>query len=167
MATAEEQHEKQSVQDTQIPSMPIETITVKDVPDNSTHNINPLTTEDLKNILYQSTLQARLCENPLLVSVDELQKAVADITRDKVNTQEPSSAIPSTTSAQPLTQTLVDTSKKVETTDKVDSVEQQKTTREEENETTTEKIGQKDTSIPVAQIQGASQIIIIDHNRSE
>ena len=51
---------------------PIDTITLKDIPNSSAHNINPLTIEDLKKILDQSTLQARLCENPVMVSVDEL-----------------------------------------------------------------------------------------------
>ena len=102
MAIAEEQQEEQSVQDTQLlsvspphyTSIPTENVTIKDVPDVSTQNINPLTAEDLKKILDQSTLQARLCENPVLVSVNELQKAVVEITRDKVNTQEPPSTTP-------------------------------------------------------------------------
>ena len=134
-------------------SMPAEAIIVKDVLDSSAQNINPLTTEDLKKILDQSTLQARLCENPVLVSVDELQKAIAEITRDKVNTQEPPFFIPSTTSDQPLIQTSVDTSTKVDTTIKVDLVEQRQTTIEE-----------KETTInqPDAKKQGASQIIVIE-----
>ena len=53
MDIAKEQHEEQSVQDTQMPSMspphdtsmPAETITVKDVPDISAQKINPLTTK--------------------------------------------------------------------------------------------------------------------------
>ena len=67
-------------------SIPVDTITIKDVPDISAQNINPLTAEDLKKILDLSTLQARLCENLVLVSVDEIQKEVGEITRDKVNT---------------------------------------------------------------------------------
>ena len=78
----------------------------------------------MKKILDQSTLQARLCENLVLVSVDELQKVVAKITRDKVNTHEPLSPIPSTTSAQPLIQTSVESSTKVDTIVKVDLVGQ-------------------------------------------
>ena len=82
------------MQDTQFPALspihdtdtPSDTIIVKDFPDSSAQNINPLTVEDLKKILDQSTLQARLCDNPVLVNVDELHKVVADITRDKVNT---------------------------------------------------------------------------------
>ena len=75
---------------------------MQDVPDNFGQNINPLTVEDLKKILHRTTLQAQLCTNPILVSVEELQKVVADITRDKVNPQEPSSHIPTVTSGQPM-----------------------------------------------------------------
>ena len=126
---------------------PIENIIVKDVPDNSGQNINPLTVENLKKILDQSTLQTQLCNNPILVSVDELQKVVANIIRDKVNTQEPPSTIPLATSDQPLIQTLVDL------------VEQKQA---EEEKTIEEKIGQIDASIPKAHEQGAIQIIVID-----
>ena len=94
MATTKEKQEEKSVQDTQMPSMspphdtsiPTNIIIVKDVPNSSSQDINPLTTRDLKKILDQSTLQAIFCENPILVSVDELQKVVANITRDKINT---------------------------------------------------------------------------------
>lgn len=58
---------------------------MKDVPNNFDQNINPLTIEDLKKILDQSTLQAKLWDNLVLVNVDELQKVVADTSRDKVN----------------------------------------------------------------------------------
>ena len=68
---------------------PIETIIVKDVTKKSCQNLNPLTTKDLFKILDQSTLQARLCTNPILVSVDEIQKVVVDPSRVKVNPQEP------------------------------------------------------------------------------
>ena len=53
-------------------SMTVEIIIVKYVPNSLAQSINPLTIDDLKKILNQSTLQARLCENPVLVSVDEL-----------------------------------------------------------------------------------------------
>ena len=53
-------------------SMAVETIIFKDIPDHLAQNINPLTIEDLKKILDQSTLQAKLCENSVLVSIDEL-----------------------------------------------------------------------------------------------
>ena len=99
MATTEEQQEEKSVQDTQILSMipphdtnePIDIITIKDVPGISAQNINPFTAKDLKKILDHSILQEGFCENLVLVNVDELQKVVADITREKVNTQEPPS----------------------------------------------------------------------------
>ena len=94
----DEQQEK-SVQDTQLPPpspphatiTPVETMIVKDVIDTSCQNINPLNIEDLSKILDQSTQQAQLCTNPVLVSVDELQKVVADLKEVKVKTQEPPS----------------------------------------------------------------------------
>ena len=78
MATAEEQQQEQIVQDTQLPppSPPhvaptsIEKVIVKDVPDTSSQNINPLTVEDLRKILLQTTLQSQLCTNPVMVSVE-------------------------------------------------------------------------------------------------
>ena len=68
------------MQDTQFPSVipqhvmneTNETIIVKDVFDVTAQNINPLIEEDSKKILDQSTLQAKLCDSPVLVSVDEL-----------------------------------------------------------------------------------------------
>ena len=68
------------MQDTQVPPLSphhdtitlIDIVIVKDILDNSAQNINPLTAKDLKKILDQSTLQAQLCNNPILVSVDEL-----------------------------------------------------------------------------------------------
>ena len=132
MATTKEKQEEQSVQDTQMPTMspphdirkPVDTITIKDVPDSSSQNINPLTVEDLKKILDQSILQARLCENLVLVSFYELQKVVDDITRDKVNTQEPPSTIPSATSDQLSIQTSVGHIYKVDTSVKIDTIVQ-------------------------------------------
>lgn len=57
--TTIEQKIEHNAQDTQLPtmspqhekSMPIDTITIKDVPNNSPQNINPLIIEDLKKIL--------------------------------------------------------------------------------------------------------------------
>ena len=63
----------------------IKNIVFKDVSNLLDHNINPLTPEDLKKILDQSTLQAKLCDNLAFVSIDELQKAIIDVTRDKEN----------------------------------------------------------------------------------
>ena len=58
--------------------------------------------------------QAQLCTNLVLVSVEELQKIVGYITRDKVNPQEPPSHIPTTISWQPIVKRVVDTSAKLE-----------------------------------------------------
>ena len=66
-------------------STPSDTITIKDVPENSSQNINPLTIEYRRKILDQSTLQAQLCDNPILVSVDKLQKVVVDLRKDNVS----------------------------------------------------------------------------------
>ena len=78
------------------PSPPHATITlaeiieIEDFIDTSCQNINPLTTEDLSKILHQSTQQAQLCTSPVLVSVDELQRAVAAPQREKVKPKEQS-----------------------------------------------------------------------------
>ena len=93
----------------------IKTINVKDVSDISAQNINPLTKEDLKKILDQFTLQAKLCNNHVLISVDKLQKSMTDVARGKVNPQEPPSIIPLVTNIQPLIQMLEATSIKVDT----------------------------------------------------
>ena len=100
--TSQQQQNEQSVQDTQVPSgnpphdivKSTKTIVVKDVSDILAQNINPLIAEELKKILDKSTLQAKLYDNPILVIIDELQKAVTNVTRDKVNLQEPSPVIP-------------------------------------------------------------------------
>ena len=73
-----------------------------------------------------------------MVSVEELQKVVTEVTRDKVNPQEPPSFIPSVTQVQTLTQTIVDTSTKVDISIKIDTIEQKQTV-EEETGTTIEK----------------------------
>ena len=99
-----------------------------------------------------------------MVSIDELQKAIADITRDKVNTQEPPSATPTTTSGQLQEKTSKDTSIKVDTIVKVVMIEQQTKTIEE---TTKEQAGQTDAFVSIAQTQGVSQIIVIDQDRSK
>ena len=80
---------------------PKKAITIEDVTDTSCQNINPLTAEDLSKILDQSTHQAILCTNPVLLSVDVIQKAVANPTRVKVNPQVPPS-ISKATSTQLL-----------------------------------------------------------------
>ena len=124
---------------------------IKDVPKNSSQNINPLTVEDLKKTLDQSTLQEKLCNNPILVSVDELEKVVTDLTRDQVNTQEPPSVISTATSGQHTVQTSIDTSAKVDTTIKVMMIEH-KTQTTKEREPTKEQIGQMDAFVPTTQI---------------
>ena len=71
MAIVDEQQIEQSVQDTQLIALspshdtntPVDTIIVKDVPNNLAQNINPLTIEDPNKILDQSTLQDKLCDN--------------------------------------------------------------------------------------------------------
>lgn len=81
-ATTKEQQQEQSVQDTQLPppspphikTTPVDSIAIKDVLDTSGQKINPLIVEDLKKILHQTTLQSQLCTNPILVSVEELQR---------------------------------------------------------------------------------------------
>ena len=88
-----EQQQEQSVQDTKFPNVSPEitsvntkTVIVKDVSVLTTQNINPLIEEDLKKILDQTKLQAKLCDNPVLVSVDEIQKLVINTTREEVKT---------------------------------------------------------------------------------
>ena len=88
---------EQSVQDTQLPPLspphsidtPVETIKIKDVVETLSQNINSLTIEDLTKILDQATQHAQICENPILVSVEELQKSVDNIKKGEVPPQEP------------------------------------------------------------------------------
>lgn len=161
-ATTEEQQEEQSVQDTQLPppspphKTPIDIVIVKYVPNTLGQNINPLTTEDLKRILHQSTLQAQLCTNLVLVSVDELQKAIVEITREKENTQELPTQPPTTT---------IDQTKEKEEQDKISKVDNIVTITTTIEEQTKEQIGQ---DVPTAQSQGAPpQILIIDQGSRE
>ena len=86
------------MQDTQLPLpspphstiTPIEIIKIKDVTDTTSQKINPLTAEDLTKILDQTTLQAQLHANPILVNVEELQKSVDKIKEGEVSPQEQS-----------------------------------------------------------------------------
>ena len=113
----QQQQEEQSVQDTQLPppSPPHETstptiiVTVKDVPNTIGQNINPLTIEDVKKILHQTTMQSQICLNLVLVSVEELQEVVVEITQEKVNTQEPPTQNPLAIVGQPKEQVVQDT----------------------------------------------------------
>ena len=108
---------------------PRDLVVVQDVPHTSSQNINPLTIEDLKRILHQTTLQAQLCANPILVSVKELQKAVANINKEKVNPQEPPSQTKIARSRQPQGQIVQDTIAKVDSTKSDTSI-----AKEQENE---------------------------------
>ena len=157
-AIAEEQQQEQSVQDTQLPppspphvaTPPAGLDIVKDVPDTSGQNINPLNAEDLKKILHQTTLQSELCTNPVLVSVEELQRAMAEIKKKKVNPQEPPSQISTATTDQP--------------TEKVDK----ETPAKVDASATQDLQGQKDTSVSTAQTQSAfPRITIVDQGRRE
>ena len=79
MEKTNKKQEEYSVEITQVPAMspphdtstPVEAIIVKNVPDTTPQNINPLTVEDLKKILNQSAQQTRLCENLVLFNVEE------------------------------------------------------------------------------------------------
>jgi hypothetical protein len=127
---------------------PAGSVIVKDVPDTSGQNINPLTIEDLKKILHQTTLQSELCSNPVLVSGEELQKAMAETTKTKVNPQEPPSQISIATTNQPIEKVDKETPAKVDAS------------------TTQDLQGQKDTSVSIAQTQGAlPRITIVDQGR--
>ena len=152
-ATADEQQQEQSVQDTQLPpsspphvtTPPAESPKVQDIPDTSGQNVNPLTAEDLKKILHQTSMQSELCNNPVLVSVEELQKATAEITKSRVNTQEPpSQAIAEQTQEQPEKETPAEL-----------------TTEKGQQE-------QRDTSVSTTQTQGVlPSITIIDKGTSD
>lgn len=129
---------------------PTDIIKITNVLDTFGQDINPLTTEDLKIILDQSKQQAILCKDPVLVSIDELQKLVESTVKDKVSTQEPPSI--TTTSSQFEIPTSI-----------IDATRQKKSPAIEKG---TKQTGQTITSDPKAQIQSAlPQITIIDHGR--
>lgn len=109
IAENKQQLEK-SVQDTQMSSTDpphvisasTETVIVKDVSNPTNQNINPLIEEEyLKRILFQSTLQTKLCGNHVLVSVHEIQKSESMIVGEEVKTQETTTVTPQVTSVQP------------------------------------------------------------------
>ena len=81
----------------------------------------------MKKILDQSTLQTKLCENLVLVSIDELQKSMTNIEREKVNPQEPPSIIPQVTTIHPLVKEFEVTIDRFDTTKK-NTMETQATT---------------------------------------
>ena len=99
-----------------VTSTHVDSVVVQDVPNTFGQNINPPTTENLKKILHQTSLQAQLCIYPILVSVEELQKDVAKITKEKVNPQEPPSHTQIATSGQPQEQVVQDTFSRVDST---------------------------------------------------
>ena len=51
-----------------------DTININDVFNNIVENINPLIEDDLKRILQDSNLAAKLCTNPILINTDEINK---------------------------------------------------------------------------------------------
>ena len=57
---------------------------INDVYDTITQKINPLIDDDLKKILMESTTQAKLCENLVLVSIDEIEKEDMVSSREEV-----------------------------------------------------------------------------------
>lgn len=181
----EEQKPQQSVQDTQMSSasppqlisVSIETVTVKDVSDLTTQNINPLIEEDLKKILDQSTLQTKLCDNPVLISVDEIKKSESMTAGEEVKTQETITITPQVTSVQPSPPLVVYQRKEIEsgtvstpmdsTSVSVNIQETEKDTDETVgedkvetpvNDGSTSQIGQVDVPTPPAQVQGAIEL---------
>ena len=138
------------------PSPPhIATPPTKSVIVSSGQNINPLTIEDLKKILHQTTLQSEMCTSPILVSVEELQRVVAKITKEKVNPQEPPSQILAAISAQPTKKVDKDTTTKVDAS-----------TSPPATETVKDQTGQTDTFVSTAQPQvSLLNIKIIDQGR--
>lgn len=49
-------------------------VTIDNIPCNSTQNVNPLSEEDIKKLELESTNTVIPCENPVLVRIDESQK---------------------------------------------------------------------------------------------
>ena len=94
-----------------------------------------------------------------MVSVEELQKVVVEITKEKVNPQEPPSHPPTTISGQSQEQALSDTIAKVDST-KLDT----STTEEKAKE----KTRHQNISVTTTQSQGAPPLItIIDQGGTE
>ena len=142
----------------QIISVSIETITVKDVFDLTIQNINPLMDKDLKKILDQSRLQAKLCDNPVLVSVDEIHKSMTNTIREELKTQEPPTITPQVTNVKSLDKVSKVTLEKVDTIGE-DKVETQATIE------TQSQIGQLNSSVPPTQVQGAIQGNVVEKDK--
>ena len=79
----------------------VEIVKIKDVSKTIAQNINPLIEDDLKKILVESTTQAKLCENLVLVSVDEIEKIDKVSIGEEVQTKETSTIPPQFTFVQP------------------------------------------------------------------
>ena len=98
--------------------------------------------------------------------MDELQKLVTNVAREKVNPQGPPSIIPPVINVQSLVKILEDTSNKVDTISKIDTVEKSivetHVATVEQQET-----GQIDLFSPTTQGQGASQVIMAKQGKLE
>ena len=93
------------------------------------------------------------------MSVEELQKAIAEINKKTENTQEQPSQNPIATSGQPQEKQAQDASSKV------DSIVTKTSPIEEQEK---EKTRKRDTSTPIEKSQGANPLItIIDQGRTE
>lgn len=79
----------------------IDTVMVKDISNTITQDVNPLIEEDLKKILIESTTQEKLCENPILVSVEEIENTNKEFVGEEIKTQETSTTPPQSTMIQP------------------------------------------------------------------
>lgn len=90
-------------------------IKIKDVSDSITQNINPLIEDYLKKILVESTTQAKLCENPILVSVDEIEKANKIFAREEEQKQVTPTAPPQFSIIQPTLPLVVYQRKETDT----------------------------------------------------
>ena len=77
-AIAFEQHTTEKVLMLSPPhSSPVHQVEIHDVPKVEPQNPNPLTTEDIKEIMDQVVGQATLLDNVVLVSTKELEKATS------------------------------------------------------------------------------------------
>lgn len=180
----EKQIEK-SVSDTQVLSASpqqetsaiIDIVKLKDVFETIAQNINPLIEDDLKKILVKSTNQEKLCENLVLVSVDEIEKADKAFVGEEKKTPETSTPLPQSTMVQPPLPIVVYHRKEKEistdstivqsapvikdepakTNDKVEtSIEQKGEIRVVEKDEAQSQIGQDVTPVPIVQNQGVT-----------
>lgn len=115
-ATVEEEKQKDlNVPEVHIPSAHLphvekvdqqeKIVKIKDVSDNTTHSINPFIEEDIKKILVDSTTKEKLCSHPILVNVDEIEKAKLASTKEKaqeLSIPPPPPLPPQSTKVQPI-----------------------------------------------------------------